>query len=154
MRSHALYFPGLVVAATGAAVVVLSLFFQPLRDILVRPLTFVAGGVLLALFLRMLFDPNIRQGIDAANIELRSRKPRPSSFKPMPFDRHWGLFGSRMGNRALQSIRVVCFGEFVLALLLSPHDRPDLLFLALASFAVTIMLTIIHVGLNTQAQRL
>jgi hypothetical protein len=148
MKSHALYLPALAVAAIGAAVVAFC-FLEPLGDALVRPLTFIAVGAVTVLFVRMLFDANIRQGISAANIELRG-----GSFFQRPFDSKWGLFGSRMGGRPLRVIRTVCFAEFVVALLFSRHDGRDLLFLALASFGVTLMLTIIHVGLNTQAQRL
>ena len=154
MRSHALYLPALMIAATGAAVVALGLLFEPLRNILVKPVTLIVVGVLLVLFLRLLFDPKVRQGIYAANAELRGVKSWPGSFMPKPFDPEWGLFGSRMGDPPLQVVRVVSFAEFAVALLLSRHERPDLLILAAASFTVTLMLTIIGVGLNTQTQRL
>jgi hypothetical protein len=153
MRSNALYLSALLAAAIGAAIVAFSLFFEPLRDILVRPLTLMTAAVVIVLFLRALFDARVRKGIDAVNIELRGGKPWPGRILPRPFDLEWGLFGSRMGDRPLQVIRVVCFAEFILALVFSRHDRPDLLLLAAASFGVTIMLTIIHVGLNTKAQQ-
>jgi hypothetical protein len=50
-------------------------------------------------------------------------------------------------------IRAVCFAEFLVTLIMSNHERPELLFLAVASFSVTIMLTIVFVGLNTEAPR-
>src|SRR5438445_4171200 len=107
MRSHALYLPALVVAALGAAVVALSAFVQPLRAALVHPLTLIEGAVTVALFLRMLFDPQCRRGIDAANIELRAGRPWPSGRGIKFADPEWGLFGSRSGNRPLQVIRAL-----------------------------------------------
>jgi hypothetical protein len=142
-----------MVAATGAAIVPSSLISDGVRQLLVAPVTLIAVAITAVLFLRMVFDAKIRSGIDAANLELRGDKPWPGNFLPKPLNREWGLFGTRMGDRPLQLIRVVCFGEFLLALVVSRHDRPDLLFLAAASFSLTIMLTIIHVGLNTEAQR-
>ena len=154
MRSHALYFPALVVAAVGAALVAISLFVEPLRAALVYPMTLVAAAVTIALFLRMLLDPRCRRGINAANAELRGGRPWPSVRRVKFSDPEWGLFGSRSGNRPLQVLRAVLFFEFIVALVLTGRDRTDLLLLAAASFAVTMMLSIIHIGLNTQAQGL
>ena len=152
MRSHALYVPALIAATLGAAIVIIGTFSEPVRDMLVRPMTFISTAVLIALFLRMIFDPHCRRGIDAANVQLRGARPWPGRFRFMPFDPAWGLFGSRMGGRSLQLIRAVLFVEFLVALVLSSNHRPDLLLLAASSFAVTILLTIIHVGLNTELQ--
>lgn len=154
MKSHMLYLPGLVVCAFSAATVALSTFSEPVRSALVQPMTFVSLGVLLALFFRMLFDAQCRRGIDAANIELRGGAPWPGKIRPfMFFDPQWGLFGSRMGGRFLQLIRAILFGEFLIALVFSHKVRPDLLVLTASAFGVTVMLTIIHVGLNTETQR-
>jgi hypothetical protein len=153
MRSHALYYPALVVSALGATIVVLSVFLVSVRAAAVRPMTFVAVAVVVALFFRMLFDPRCRRGIDAANIELRGGAPWPGKVRPfMYFDPQWGLFGTRTGDRSLQVIRLILFIEFVTALVLSGDHETDLLLLSMFSFAATMLLTIIHVGLNTEGQ--
>ena len=152
MRSHALYIPALVLAALGAAIALIGTFSEPVRETLVRPMAIIAMAAVILLFLRILFDPQCRRGIDAANVELRDGSPWPGRFRIMFFDPEWGLFGSRMGGRSLQLIRTVLFLEFVVALVLTRNDNTDLLLLAAGSFAMTIMLTIIHVGLNTQSQ--
>jgi hypothetical protein len=152
MRSHALYLPAWVVAALGAALVPLSLFVEPLRTALAYPVTLVAAAVTIALFLRMLFDSRCRRGINAANAELRGGRPWPSRRQVKFSKPEWGLFGARYGNRPLRILRIVLFFEFIVAFVLTGRDRTDLLLLAGASFAVTMMLSIIHIGLNTQAQ--
>jgi hypothetical protein len=150
MRSHALYFPALVIAALGAALVPLSLLVEPLRAALVYAMTLAAAGVTTALFLRMLFDPRCRRGVSAANAELRGDRPWPNMGRVKFSDPEWGLFGTRYGARPLQILRAVLFFEFIAAFALT-GDRADLLLLTAASFAVTMMLSIIYVGLNTEA---
>lgn len=151
MRSHALYFPAFVVATLGGASVPLCLFVVPLRPAIVYPMTLVAAAVTIALFLRMLFDPRCRNGIDAANAQLRGGRPWPSMRRVKFSDPEWGLFGTRTGNRPLKILRAVLFFEVIAALVLTGRERTDLLLLAAASFAVAMMLSLIHVGLNTQA---
>ena len=151
MKSHSLYFPALTVAGLGAALVPLSLFVEPLRVSLVYPMTLVAAAATIVLFLRMLLDPRCRRGIDVANAEMRGGRPWPNTRRLKFSDPEWGLFGTRSGSRYLQILRAVLFFEFVAALVLPGRGRTDLLLLAATSFAVTMMLSIIHVGLNTQA---
>jgi hypothetical protein len=152
MRSHALYVPALVVAALGAALVPFSLLVHPLRAVFVYPMTLVAAALIICLFLRMLFDPRCRRGIETANAELRGGRPWPSARRVKFSDPEWGLFGTRYGARPLQVLRAVLLLEFIVALVLTGGDRTDLLLLTAASFTITIMLSIIHVGLNTEAQ--
>ncbi len=152
MRSHALYFPALVVAALGAALVAIGAFVQPLRAVVVYPMTLIVAAMAIVLFLRMLFDPQCRRGIDAANAELRGGRPWPTARRIKFSDPEWGLFGSRSGNRPLQVVRAALLLEFIVTLLLTGKGRTDLLLLAAASFAVAMALTIIHVGLNTHTQ--
>ena len=115
-------------------------------------MTLVAAGCLLLLFFRVLFDPACRSGINAANKELQGNQPFRLRWTG-PFNRDWGLFGSRMGDRPLQIVRAILLVEFILALVLTSHDRPDLLLLSATSFAIAIILTILHVGLNAQPQQ-
>jgi hypothetical protein len=97
----------------------------------------------------MLFDPSCRRGIDAANKEIRG--DHPYRFRWMMFDAEWGLFGSREGPRSLQLVRLISFIEFIASMIFSGKLGTGVLLLSAASFAVTLMLTIIHVGLNTSA---
>lgn len=152
MRSHALYFPAIVVAAFGAALVPLSLLVEALRAALVYPFTLIAAAMTVVLFLRMLFDPRCRRGIEAANAELRGGRTWPSIGRVKFSDPEWGLFGTRHGAGPLQIVRATLFFEVIVGLVLTSRDRTDLLLLSAASFAVTIVLSIIHVGLNTEAQ--
>lgn len=148
MRSHALYLPALVLASICGIVVIVGPFVGPLQRMLARPLTWVAAVVLAVLFLRMLFDPRCHRGIRAANHELQGDQP----FRvrgPKLTDPEWGLFGARSGPRPLQVIRAVLGAEFIAALILTGRGRPDILLLAFAGFGIAIMLSIIHVGLNT-----
>lgn len=154
MKLHALCIPALVVAVVGAVLAPLSLFVVPLRVALVYPMTLVETAVTIVLFLCMLFDPRCRRGIDAANAELRGGRRWPSMRRVKFSDPEWGLFGTRSGNRPLRVVRAVLFFEFLVALVLTARERTDLLLFAVASFSVTLMLSIIHIGLNTQAQRL
>jgi hypothetical protein len=151
VNRYALYWPALIVATVGAGLVAIGAVSEPVRETLARPVTYVAAGVTVILFLRMLFDPACRRGIDAANKEIQGERPfapRWSGFS----DNEWGLFGSRTGDRPLQLIRAILFIEFVVALLLASEGATDLLLLATASFAVAMILSIIHVGLNTAAE--
>jgi hypothetical protein len=151
MKPYALYLPALMVAGLCAILVPLCLFVEPLRAAFVYPMTLVAAAVALALFLRMLFDPRCRRGVDAANAELRGDAPWPRMQRVKFSDPEWGLFGKRYGNRRLQVVRTILFFEFMIALALTGRERTDLLLFAAAAFAVTMMLSIIHVGLNTQS---
>jgi hypothetical protein len=151
MRSHVLYLPALALASLCAIVVAISPFAEPAREVLVRPLTWVAAAVAALLFLRMLLDPQWHRGIWAANRELQGDRP----FRlrgPKLTDPQWGLFGSRGGTRPLLLVRAVLFLEFIAALVSSGVGKPDVLFLASAGFAVAIMLSLIHIGLNMPAE--
>jgi hypothetical protein len=66
-----------------------------------------------------------------------------SSFHPV-----WGLFGSNMGGSALAVVRVILFCEFVGTLLFSGVVGTDVMLLSASAFFVTIMMTIVHVGLE------
>jgi hypothetical protein len=150
MKSHVLYYPALVVAALGAALPPLSLIVGLLRTAVVYPMTLVAAAMTATLFLRMLFDPRCRRGIDTANAQMRGDTPWPSTRRPRFSDPQWGLFGTRYGDQPLQALRAVLLLELIVALLLGRGGRIDLLALTGASFSVTVMLSLIHLGLNTE----
>jgi hypothetical protein len=118
---------------------------------LVRPLIWVAAAALAVLFLRMLFDPRCRRGIRAASRELQG--DQIFRFRgPKLADPKWGLFGSRGGPRPLLIVRAVLWVEFLVALVLTGRGRPDILILASATFGIAIMLSLIHLGLNTPGE--
>ena len=146
MKSHALYWPALIIAALGAAVVPISALDAPVRSLVLFPMTYTVSVTIAALFARICFDPACRRGIDAANKEIQG--DHPFRFRWMMFDREWGLFGSREGPRSLQLVRVILAIEFVTAMI---FIGGDILLLAAGSFAVTIALTLMHVALNTRA---
>jgi hypothetical protein len=151
MRLHALYLPALVLATLCALVVAISPFVGTFQRLLVRPLTWAAAAALAVLFLRMLFDPRCHQGIRAANRELQGDQP----FRlrgPKLTDPTWGLFGSRAGPRPLLIVRAGLGAEFLAALFLSGRGGPHTLLLAAAGFGIAIMLSIIHIGLNTPVE--
>ena len=151
MRSHALYWPALLVASVAGAILAISASFELARAVLVRPATIVTAGVAFVLFLRMLFDPQCHRGIDAANKEIQG--DQPFRFRWIrPLDPQWGLFGSRTGMRSLQAVRAVILFEFITTLFLAGKNETDLLLLAVSAFAVVIMLSVIHAGLNTQVR--
>ena len=148
MRSDYLYWPALTVAAFGAALVPLAVFIGPARETLARPTTMVAVGVTCVLFLWILFDPRCRNGVRAASFEIRD-DPRPFGFRRAFSDPEWGLFGHRLGGRPLQLVRAVLWFEFLAALIFTGRATTDILLLAASAFAAAMMLSLIHVGLNT-----
>ena len=149
MKERWLYLLSVTVAAFCAVLVAVSPLFPALRTALVRPSIYVAAAVAVVLFLRMLFDPRCRRGIDAANVELRGGRPWPSGRGIKFADPEWGFFGSRVGTPALLRVRAVLFVEFILAMVLSGWGGSDVLVLSFAGLAVAMMLTIIHAGLHT-----
>ena len=149
MKERWLYLLALTVAAFCAVVIAISPFAPAIRAALVRPAIYLAAALAVVLFLRMLFDPKCRRGIDAANLELRGGRPWPWGRKIKFADPEWGIFGSRGGEPGLLRVRAVLFVEFILAILLSGRNGSDVLVLSFAGLMVAMMLTIIHVGLTT-----
>jgi hypothetical protein len=151
MRSHALYLPALVLASVCAVVVAITPFLEPPQRMLVRPLIWIAAAALAVLFLRMLFDPRCHRGIWTANRKLQG--DQPFRFRgPKLTDPEWGLFGTRGGPRPLLFVRAVLSVEFLAALILTGRGRPDTLMLASAAFGIAIVLSLIHLGLNTSGE--
>ena len=150
MRSHLLYWPSLLVASLGGVVVAAGAAYEPARLLLAHPMTALAAGTAIVLFMRMLFDPTCRRGINAANRETMGVPGFKFRLTPI-LDRRWGLFGDRGGSPLLLSIRAILAVELVLAMVLTSRGVPDLLQLAFASFFVVMMLSLIHVGLTSNA---
>lgn len=146
MKSHALFLPALTIATVGGAIVAASVFHAPTRATLVGPMTLLCAGTALILFLRILFDPACHRGIAAVN-RMQGDKP----FQSLPIgldDPERGLFGGRIGDSALKIVRTLLLFQFMAALLLSGNANPDLLLLAAASSAVTVLLSLLHAALN------
>jgi hypothetical protein len=148
MKPHILYVPALLVAMLCAGLVALGPLAEATRT-LFPPLTLVAAATAAALFVRWVLDPRCRRGIAAANRELQGDQPFRPRRRLRLLDPEWGLMGSRVGGRALLVVRAVLMFEFTLALLVSGQAHHEVLILAAAGFAVTIMLSLLHVGLNT-----
>lgn len=149
MRSHFLYWPSLIIAAIGAALVPVAVASGAVRGTVTRPMTILEAATTVLLFLRMLFDRKCLNGINAASIEIRD-DPRRFGFRRSLTDPKWGLFGSRLGERPLQVVRAILWFEFIAAVILAGRSRADILSLAASAFAVTMMLSIIFAGLNTE----
>lgn len=150
MKTHPLYLPSLVLASLCAVVIAVSPFLKPPESALLRPLTWVAGGALGLLFLWMLASGRRLGGIEAANRELRAKRPF-RLLGPGLTDPEWGLFGSRSGPKPLAIVRAVLWAEFMAALVFAGRNGSQVLLLASAAFGLAIVLSVIHVGLNTGA---
>ena len=148
MSKHALYFPALAIAAVGGATMAFGAIYPPV-GFFVQPMTYFCAAATLMLFLRMLFDPRCHRGIEAANRELLGDQPFRAKW-PKLNDPQWGLFGSRGGDKSLMFVSAVLFCEVVVAMPFS-RVRPELLLLAAASLGVTMMLSLIHIGLSCSA---
>lgn len=146
MNVHALYYPALVVAVVGGATVVFAAFYPP-AGFFVRPVTYTCAAATLVLFLRMLFDPRCHRGIEAANQEIHGGQPFRAKWLGLN-DPQWGVFGSRVGGKALLWVRAVLFCEFGVAMLFG-RAQPDLTLLAAASLGAAMMLSLLHVGLKS-----
>jgi len=113
-------------------------------------MTLLASGTGIVLFFRLLFDPRCRRGIDAANREMMGGNGFKFRLIPI-FDARWGTFGTRVGSPLLLAVRAVLFVELAAAMVLTGRGVPDLLFLAMASFFVVMLLSLIHVGVAGNA---
>lgn len=144
MSSRWIYWPSLLIAALGGAVVVIGAAYEPARATLANPLALLAAAVALLLFLRMLFDPRCHRGIKAANQEMMGDHGVQFRLTPA-LDRQWGIFGSRGGPPLLLAIRAILLIELIAVMLLA-REVPILQFLASASFGVVMMLSLLHVA--------
>lgn len=144
MTARWIYWPSLLIATLGSAVVAISAAYEPARVTLASPLALLAAAVAILLFLRMLFDPKCHRGIRAANQEMTGQHGVPFRLDPL-LHPQWGLFGSRAGSPLLLIIRAVLAVEIIVVMLLL-QGSPLLLLLAFASFGVVMMLSLLHVA--------
>lgn len=144
MTARWIYWPSLLVATLGSAVVAISAAYEPARKTLASPLALLAAAVAILLFLRMLFDPKCHRWIRAANQEMTGQHGVPFRLTPL-LDPQWGLFGSRAGSPLLLIIRAVLAVEIIVVMLLL-QGSPLLLLLAFASFGVVMMLSLLQVA--------
>ena len=144
MSSRWIYWPSLLLASVGGAVVVISAVYEPARATLASPLALLAVGVAILLFLRMLFDPRCHRGIKAANQEMMGGYGFQFRLTSV-LDPQWGIFGRRTGSPLLLTIRMVLLIEVVVVTLLV-REVPVLQLLACASFGVVMMLSLLHVA--------
>lgn len=150
MKAHLLYWPSLFVATLGGVIVAVGAAYEPARSLFANPMTLLAAGTAILLFLRLLLDPRCHRGIAAANRELMGGHGFQFRLTPIR-DPQWGIFGSRAGSPLLLTIRAVLAVELVAAMLLTGREGPDLLYLASASFFVVMLLSLINAGLARNA---
>jgi hypothetical protein len=138
----------LLASTLGLATLALSTFIPEVRIAMAMPLAEAEGVVAVLLFLRMLFDRRIGAGVNTASRELQ-RDMSGSRRMALLLDRRWGLLGNRTGTTATRWIRLVAMVAFVGALILCDRTHTDLLLLSGASFAVAILVGLLHVGSTT-----
>jgi hypothetical protein len=151
MKGRWLNLPAMAIAGWCAILVLASPLVPVVRTSLVQPSFYIAAAVAALLFLRMLFDPKCRRGIVAANSEMRGSQTG-RSWGPSFFDPSWGLFGSRLGSRALLGLRAILLVELILAALTNRGARHDVPLLAFTGLMIVTLLGLIHLGLNTPVE--
>ncbi|WP_443750050.1 hypothetical protein [Asticcacaulis solisilvae] len=137
------------IAVFAGTVALACLFFPPVRLILVPATAFVAGTAVV-LFLRILFSPACRRGINAINEDMQgsgSGRGRPIRFR----DPDWGLFGRRAGTAALLGVRAVLFLGMMPLALLQHWVGMDVVKLWVAGTFVAMELSIIYAALSRPA---
>ena len=148
MKERWLYLPAMAMAGWCAILVFASPLVPMVRTSLVRPSFYLAAAVGALLFLRMLFDPKCRRGIMAANSEMRGSQTG-RSWAPSFFDPGWGLFGSRLGSRALLGLRAILLVEFGLTIITGDGRPTDVPLLAFTGLMIVMLLGLIHLGVST-----
>ncbi|MDF7776915.1 hypothetical protein P1X14_16780 [Sphingomonas sp. AOB5] len=134
------------IAAFAGIVSVASILFDAVRPI-VFPVTILAGGTAVLLFVRMLFSRTYRQGVYAVNREAQGNDPWPGRARKFR-DPEWGLFGSRAGSPALLWLRAVfILGPLPIGLLQNWLD-PEVLWLWIAGAFVAMELSVMHAALS------
>lgn len=140
----------LLASTFGVAVVILAALGSSIRESLVHPTTLVEAGIAGALFVRMLFDRRVRRGVGAASREIQ--RVSPSFLGPRWLDPEWGIWGTRAGSLSTRLVRAMSFLAF-LATLPFYEGRADMALLAAATFAVAMLISLLHLGLTTIPDR-
>lgn len=138
------------IAVACAALALVSMALPNLRRIDFAA-TMFAASVALLLFLRMLFSPYYRRGVDRINAEMRSDAPWPGR-RIRLFDHEWGLFGKKCGGPILLWARAVLVtGMPILALTKSGDGDPVVQLWFFAGF-ISIELSIMFAAISAQSE--
>lgn len=148
MNSGLLYWPSMLVAVVGGAVVAVSGAYEPARMML-APLALLAGAIVTLLFLRILLDPRCHRGIEAANREMMGEHGFQFRLTPI-LDPQWGIFGSRGGTPLHMTVRAFLILECIVVMLL-PGDATSLVLLAFGSLGIVMLLSMLHAARTSQA---
>lgn len=152
MKHHRTYVTSLVIAVIGAVLVLMTTVSSQAREKLALPWTILSVILVAWLFIVMMADRDLRRGVAKANIDLQDDQTLKFPFSSF-LHRTWGLFGSRMGGIWLAWVRLVTMAEFLVSLVFTRHDKPIVLLLSAATFAITICLTVMCVGVRDRELR-
>ncbi|NYT42903.1 hypothetical protein HZY97_19170 [Sphingomonas sp. R-74633] len=133
------------VAVLAGTIALASLAITPLRGILI-PATAIVAAIAALLFLRMLFSPTYRRGIETADTAMRANKASPRRAIGMR-DPEWGLFGGRTGAPALIWLRAILFLGIFPAMLLQAWIG-EAIWLWVAGTFVAMELSLMHIALE------
>ncbi len=145
MRDRKLRLLSLWVACLSGVLAVAAVAVQKVEPLLLPSTVFVAGLATL-LFLRMLFTPFYRKGVDLVNLAMQGREPWPG--KPKKFsDPEWGLFGKETGTPPLLWIRAILVIGLLPAYLLQHWTGVQAGWLWFLAAFVAVELSIMHAAI-------
>jgi hypothetical protein len=131
MKSHVLLLPGLILAGLGGLAAIAGVFSNAIRHTIIYPTTWLVCGGIVILFLRALLDRRCRNGLNS----IRSK------------------VAPRLTGTPLAVLTTMLWLLFLVTLFLSIlGGQPlDIALLAGASFGVSLMLTMVDLGLRLNA---
>jgi hypothetical protein len=135
------------VASLAGLTVIAGAISAQIHAVLVWPMTLLTGTFAAGLFFRMLLDPSVRAGVNAANREIQGGKSFGAA-RVRSSDPEWGFFGSRLGSPAAALVRIALLAEFLICLVLSPRSGGDILPLAFAGFFVSVLGALNQLGVT------
>ena len=148
MKEDWLLWPASAIAYIGAIVAVLSAFLHVVRREIVHPLTLIEAATAAVVFLRITFDSRIRGGFNTFSGEYK-RVGRATPWKRRFLDPDWGWWAPRYGPRAIRVLRILGLGEAVFAVCAQHTALDDIVFLAMASGAVSFTVGFLYIGLTS-----
>lgn len=138
-------------AALAATIAAACIILPPIQPLL-YPATIATAAVAALLFLRILLSPTYRQGISAANTEMRGSHPWPGKRKRYA-DPDWGIFGARTGSPPLLWLRVLLLSGLVLTILFQNRIGRDIVLLWAAATFIALELSLMHMALSQPRDR-
>jgi len=139
------------IAGGCGALAFASIILPTLRPIDVAATVF-AASVALLLFLRILFSPFYRRGINRANADMRGDAPWPGRRIKL-FDPDWGIFGKMCGDPALLGVRAVLMTGFPLLAAAKFWVGEPILLLWFAAAFISLELSIMFAAISVQRKQ-